>query len=241
MLSRVPVIPAVDVLGDEAVRLEQGDFARVVQRAGDPLALVRHFARAEPPLIHLVDLEGARTGRLGPALVARAVEAAGGVPVQASGGIRSVDDAEELLAAGAARVVIGTAAFAEGALPRFVAALGDRLVVALDVREGRIAASGWTRSGIEVAEAAELCAEAGVERVLCTSVERDGTLQGPDLDLLRRVRELTGAAVLAAGGVRSEHDLERLSEVGVEAAVVGRALLDGELAEPGFALTPAFP
>ncbi len=228
--ERLLVIPAVDVLGEEAVRLQQGDFERVAERAGEPLELVRRLAAARPPLLHLVDLDGARAGRVRPALVARAVAAAAGVPVQASGGIRSLADAEALLEAGAARVVIGTAAFADGALEAYAAALGDRLVVAVDVRGGQVATAGWTQStDLTAEEAAARCADAGVARILCTAVERDGTLGGPDLELYARVRDRSGVPVLAAGGVGSERDLEALAEVGVEGAVVGRALLDGRL------------
>jgi len=222
------VIPAVDVLGDEAVRLEQGDYDRVSTRAGGPVELVARLAALQPPLLHLVDLDGARSGRVRPELVARAVEAAAGVPVQASGGIRSVADAEALLEAGAARVVVGTAAWA--ALQEFVTALGDRLVVAIDVRDGEVAVAGWTETACLTAEeAAERCAAAGVARIHCTAVERDGTLGGPDLDLLARVQERGCAPVLAAGGIRSVADLDALERIGIEGAIVGRALLDGTL------------
>lgn len=230
MTRRVQVIPAVDVLGGEAVRLEQGDYARVTLRAGDPLDLVARLATSRPPLLHLVDLDGARSGRSRPDLVARAVDAAGPVPVQAAGGIRSLVDAEAALEAGAGRVVIGTAAFDGDALEGLAGELGERLVVAIDVRNGRAAVAGWARStGLGAEEAAERCAEAGVARVLCTAVERDGTLAGPDLELLERVRVRAGAPVLAAGGIRSERDLDALAGIGIEGAVVGRAVLDGTL------------
>jgi phosphoribosylformimino-5-aminoimidazole carboxamide ribotide isomerase len=225
------VLPAVDLLGDEAVRLEQGAFDRVTLRAGDPEALVARFAAARPALIHLVDLEGARSGRVRPDVVARLAEAAEGTPVQASGGIRSVADAEALLAAGADRVVVGTAAFsASDALDRFTAALGERLVVAVDARGRRLAVAGWERSaGLSIEAAAERCAVAGVPRLLCTAVERDGTMSGPDLDLLGLVHERSGLPVLAAGGIRSQDDLADLAELGLEGAVVGRALLEGRI------------
>jgi phosphoribosylformimino-5-aminoimidazole carboxamide ribotide isomerase len=224
------VIPAVDVLGGEAVRLERGDYERVTLRAGAPLDLVRRFAAAGARWIHLVDLEGARGGTIRPQLVAAAVQVADGVPVQASGGVRSVADAEALLAAGAARVVVGTAAFADGALPRFVAVLGDRLVVAVDVRDGEVAVAGWTRSsGLTAEEAADRCDAAAVPRLLCTAVARDGTLAGPDLELLGRVRVTFGGPVLLAGGVRSTAHLDAAAAAGAEGAIVGRALLDGSL------------
>lgn len=224
------MIPAVDVLGDEAVRLEQGDFDRVTLRAGRPLDLVRRYAAAGARLVHLVDLEAARTGRITPGLVEAAVEAASGVAVQAAGGIRSLADAESVLASGAARVVVGTAAFAGDGLRGFPEALDARLVVAIDVRDGLVAVAGWTRTtALSPEEAAERCAAAGVATVLCTAVERDGTGRGPDLDLLARVRGHFPGTLLAAGGITTQSDLEALATLRVDGAVVGTALLDGRL------------
>jgi len=224
------VLPAVDLLGEDAVRLEQGDFHRVAARA-QPEELVRRFAAAGARLIHVVDLDGARRGGLRQDLIGRLAEAAGAAKVQASGGIRSPADAERLFAVGAARVVVGTAALAKpGAMERFVAQFGDRLVVAIDVRGGRVAARGWLEdTGLAAAEVARQCAAAGVSRILCTAIERDGMLGGPDLDLLREIRDASGLRVLAAGGIRSESDLAAVDAVGCEGAVVGRALLDGSL------------
>jgi phosphoribosylformimino-5-aminoimidazole carboxamide ribotide isomerase len=225
------VVPAVDVLGETAVRLEQGEIDQVVASGGDPEALVRRFAGAGARLIHVVDLDGARSGALRAALFARLVTTARPAAVQAAGGVRSVADAQALVEAGAARVVVGTAAFADArALDGYVRALGERLVVALDVRDGAVRTAGWTESsGLTVEEGAERCAAAGVTRVLCTAIDRDGTLSGPDVELLARVRELTGAQVLAAGGIASRDDLEAVEAAGCEAAIVGRALLDGRL------------
>jgi phosphoribosylformimino-5-aminoimidazole carboxamide ribotide isomerase len=224
------VLPAVDLLGEEAVRLEQGDFARVAARA-EPEELVRRFATAGARLIHVVDLDGARRGQIRTDVIARLVEAAGPAKVQASGGIRSTADAERLLAAGAARVVVGTAALAEpGALEEFVTHFGDRLVVAIDVRGGRVAVRGWLEdTGLDAAELAKRCGAADVSRILCTAIERDGMLGGPDLDLLRQVCEVSSLPVLAAGGISSEADLAAVAATGCEGAVVGRALLDGSL------------
>jgi phosphoribosylformimino-5-aminoimidazole carboxamide ribotide isomerase len=219
----------VDVLGEDAVRLRQGRYDDVVSRPGDPATVAARLARAGAALIHLVDLDGARSGRIRSELVARVVETAAPTAVQASGGIRSVEDAEALLAAGARRVVVGTAAFAAAdAAARFAAALGDRLVVAVDVRAGRVRMAGWTEEGLPVDTALERCVDAGVTRVLCTAVERDGTLAGPDLDLLAQVCA-SGLPVLAAGGIRSEDELRAVAAVGCEGAIVGRALLEGGL------------
>jgi len=224
------VLPAVDLLGEEAVRLEQGDFGRVIIRA-QPQDLVRGFGAAGARLIHIVDLDGARRGRIRPDLIRRLADRAGPAKVQVSGGIRSSADAERLLGAGAVRVVVGTAALAEPeALEQFVAQLGDRLVVAIDVRGGRVAARGWLDdTGFRPGDVAFRCAEAGVSRILCTAIERDGMLGGPDLDLLAEVWEFSRLPVLAAGGIRSKADLAAVAAIGCEGAVVGRALLDGSL------------
>ncbi len=219
----IEVIPAVDVLGAGAVRLHQGDYDDVVERAGDPVALARRWAAAGATRIHVVDLDGARTGAVRPGLVGEIVAAAAPAAVQASGGIRSLGDAEALLEAGAERVVVGTAAFPDPA--PWAGALGERLVVALDVRDGRIRTAGWTaEAGLALAEAVRLCLAAGVTRVLCTAIDRDGTLSGPDLALVETVAA-SGLRVLAAGGVRSPADAAALADAGAEAAVVGRALL----------------
>ena len=225
------LIPAVDVAGTEAVRLRQGDFDAVVAQAGDPVELVARFAAARPPLVHVVDLDGARTGRIRPDLVGRLAAAASPTLVQASGGIRSPADAEALLNAGAARVVVGTAALESPAtLAELASALEERLVVAVDAREGRVAVAGWSRmTELAPDELAERCAEADVRRLLCTAIERDGTMAGPDLALLGRVRDRSGLPVLAAGGVRGEDDLDALAALGLEGAVVGRALLEGRV------------
>ena len=226
----IDVIPAVDVLGGEAVRLRQGDYDDVTLRRGDPALVVAELAAAGATLVHVVDLDGARSGELAPALFARLAEAAAPARIQASGGVRSVADAEALLEAGAARVLVGTAALTEPGPAAFADALGDRLVVALDVRDGTVVVRGWTASAGERAEAAaERCAAAGVARLHCTAVERDGTLAGPDTELLRRVVDASGLPVVAAGGIATEAHLAAVAAAGCEAAVVGRALLDGTL------------
>jgi phosphoribosylformimino-5-aminoimidazole carboxamide ribotide isomerase len=213
----IEVIPAVDVLGDEAVRLEQGSYDSVVERGADPVTLALRWTEAGARRIHLVDLDGARRGGVRPQLV-RAVAAETGLPVQASGGIRTRVDAEALLAAGADRVVVGTAAWPD---PTPWLDLGERLVLAVDVRDGAVRSDGWTKgAGLTVDEA---LARSGDARLLVTAIDRDGTLAGPDVELVRRAAE--GRRVLAAGGVRSPADVEALAAAGAEAAIVGRALL----------------
>jgi len=223
----IEVIPAVDVLGTGAVRLKRGDYADVVERPGDAVDLARRFAAAGAGRIHLVDLDGARSGRVRPELVRVVAAAVAPARLQASGGIRSTDDALALLDAGADRVVVGTAAFPDPG--PWAAALGERLVVALDVRDGRLRTAGWTEPGLELGEALDLARDAGVGRVLCTAIDRDGTLGGPDVALVAEVAA-TGMAVLAAGGIRSPADVAAVARAGAEAAIVGRALLARDVA-----------
>jgi phosphoribosylformimino-5-aminoimidazole carboxamide ribotide isomerase len=212
----IEVIPAIDVLGGEAVRLVRGDYDQVVERAGHPRDLAGRWVRAGARRLHVVDLDGARNGRIDPTLVAQL--AALGVPVQASGGIRSLDDARALLDAGADRVVVGTAAWPDPA--RWVA-LGDAVVLAVDVLDGVVRTAGWTKSaGLPLTEA---LARAEGTRILVTAIDRDGTLTGPDLELIRTAA--SGRRVIAAGGVRSPEDVFRLHDAGAEAVVAGRALL----------------
>ena len=215
----IDVIPAVDVLGDNAVRLHKGSYDEVVERAADPVDLALDWVRQGAKRIHLVDLDGARSGAVRPKLV-EAI-AGCGVPVQASGGIRTRDDALALLFAGADRVIVGTAAWPD---PTPWLELGDQVVLALDVLGGEVRTSGWLEgSGVTLADA---LARAGDARVLVTGIDRDGTLAGPDLDLIRAAAH-DGRRVLAAGGVRSPEDVAALAAAGAEAAIVGRALFAG--------------
>jgi len=212
----IEVIPAVDVLGTETVRLKQGDFETVVKRGGGPVDAARRLAATGARRIHLVDLDGARSGTVRPELV-REVAQAAGVPVQASGGIRSRADALTLLAEGADRVVVGTAAWPD---PSPWLELGEALILALDVRDGELRTAGWTAgAGVSFAEA---IARAEGARVLVTAIDRDGTLKGPDVRLAAEAAA-AGLSVLAAGGIRSPADVEDLAAAGVEAAIVGRA------------------
>lgn len=215
----IEVIPAVDVLGEEAVRLRRGRYDDVVERADEPAALAARWVEAGARRVHMVDLDGARTGTVRPALVRSVVERCAPASVQASGGIRSLGDARALLAAGADRVIVGTAAWPD---PTPWLALGEGLVLALDVDDGQLRSRGWT-------EAAGLCftealRRASGARVLVTAIERDGTLAGPDLELVGEAAA-AGLRVLAAGGVRSPADVIALADAGAEAVVVGRALL----------------
>lgn len=218
------------MLGGRAVRLEQGDYDRVNLDGGDPLELVAAAARREPAFVHVIALDAARDGGAPLDLARHVVAAAAPAPVQFGGGVRSVADAIALVDAGVARVLVGSAAFGPLPLSDFVAALGDRVVVAVDVADGTVRTAGWLAdSGLSPEDALARCTEAGVERVLCTAIARDGTASGPDIALIRRARAVFAGEILAAGGVRDKDDVEALAEAGAAGAVVGRAWLEGRI------------
>ncbi|MGZ4381783.1 MAG: 1-(5-phosphoribosyl)-5-[(5-phosphoribosylamino)methylideneamino]imidazole-4-carboxamide isomerase [Gaiellaceae bacterium] len=224
------VAPALDVLDGRCVRLAQGERERVTVEGGDPAEAARRFVGEGAPLLHLVDLDGAFSGSPSPGLLERVVAAAGGVPVQVGGGYRTPEAIEAALASGAMRVLVGTAAagpdFLGEAAPRF----GEGLVVAVDVRDGRVALEGWTAATpLTPTELVRRCAEVGVARLLVTNVRRDGSLEGPDLELLEEVLAASSLPVLAAGGISGVDDLRRLRELGCEGAVLGSALWLGRI------------
>jgi phosphoribosylformimino-5-aminoimidazole carboxamide ribotide isomerase len=221
------LIPAVDVLDGRAVRLHEGRRERIAIEAGDPVALVERFVEQGATRLHLVDLDGAFSGRPTPGLLERMGLVAGEVPLQVGGGYRTLEAVEQALAAGAERVMVGTAALSPTFLDAAVARFGEHVVVAVDARDGLVALEGWTRTAtIAAAELARRCADAGVGRLLVTSTRRDGTLAGPDLELLADVLPC-GLPVLAAGGISSLADLRALRDAGCEGAVVGSALWQG--------------
>ena len=218
------------MLEGRCVRLAGGDRERVTIEGGDPAGAAERFAAEGAPLLHLVDLDGAFSGTPTPGLVERVVAAANGTPVQAGGGYRTIEAIDGALEAGAARVMVGTAALEAGFVREAALKFGERLVVAVDARDGLVVAEGWSRtSAVRAPELALGCAEAGVRRLLVTSATRDGSLAGPDLDLLGGVIEASGLPVLAAGGIASLDDLSRLQEIGCEGAVLGSALWSGRI------------
>ena len=225
------MLPAIDVLGGRVVRLSEGRREAVTLEGGDPVALARRYRDEGAKRLHVVDLDGAFVGAPTPALLER-LAAAADLPIQVGGGYRTLAAIETALEAGADRVMVGTAALDRVFLDRAVAQFADALVVAVDVRDGMVAASGWTEtSTTPAAEHAERCAEAGVARLLVTSTQRDGSLAGPDLGLLDSIVAV-GLPVIAAGGVASLADLLAVRDLGCEAAIAGSALLAGRFTLP---------
>lgn len=227
------VYAAVDISQGRCVRLLQGRFGTETVYSDDPVKVALGLARAGARWLHIVDLDGARTGV--PAnrdLVLEVVRRAS-CPVQAGGGLRSADDVVEVLAAGANRAVLGTVALEDRAeLRRACERFGERIAVSLDARGGELTSHGWTvGTGVPVPEAVRLFEEAGVSCFIYTDTSRDGTMSGPSLDAVRAVAELTDRPVIASGGIGNLDELRSvalLHDSGVRGAIVGRALYEGK-------------
>jgi phosphoribosylformimino-5-aminoimidazole carboxamide ribotide isomerase len=229
------LIPAIDLRGGRCVRLYQGDFAAETRYEYSPLELLQKYRALGATWVHVVDLDGARKGVSANREVIVALAAQGGVRLQVGGGIRSVETLEDLISSGVERVVIGSAAVER---PDDVIAWSsrfgaERICLALDVRydgdgEPRVRTRGWSAgTAISVWEALALYPPAAVRNVLCTDIERDGALTGPNLDLYREaLRRFPRIAWQASGGVRDAADLAALARTGVAAAVSGKALLE---------------
>jgi 1-(5-phosphoribosyl)-5-[(5-phosphoribosylamino)methylideneamino] imidazole-4-carboxamide isomerase/N-(5'phosphoribosyl)anthranilate isomerase len=233
-MSAFELLPAVDVADGQAVRLVQG-AAGTETGYGDPLEAAMQWQRDGAQWIHLVDLDAAFGRGDNRDLIARVV-AAVDIAVELSGGIRDDDSLEAALKTGATRVNIGTAALENPEWVRSaIARHGDRIAVGLDVRGTTLAARGWTQDGGELFDVLERLDRDGCARYVVTDVRRDGTLTGPNLDLLRDVCARTAAPVVASGGVSSLDDLKALAglaDVGVEGAIVGKALYAGAFTLP---------
>lgn len=226
------VVPALDLRGGRVVRLgEHGDFRHERAYADGPdatVALARRYVEAGAARLHVVDLDAARGSGDNRGLVARLVAEAG-AEVQVSGGVRSAEAAARWLDAGAGAVVMGTAAVRDPALlARVASAHPGRVLAALDVRAGRPAVTGWGEvTGLTVAETLARWADTAVAGVVVTSIDRDGTLAGPDVDLLSEVLRRTSRPVTYSGGIASLADLLAVAAAGAGAVILGRSLLEG--------------
>lgn len=228
------LFPGIDIRGGQCVRLVRGDFDRETVYRADPLAVAKELAAEGAPWLHVVDLDAARTGAPENRELVTAIAAAVDVPVQTGGGVRDAAAASVLLDAGVARVVIGTAAMENPGLVSELAGRFPRQVaVGLDVRDREVAVRGWAEgSGVSLADALATFEDAGAAAVIVTDIGRDGTLSGPNLELLGDVLASTSVDVIASGGVGSLDDVRALAalEQGgrrLAGVIVGKALYEG--------------
>ena len=228
------LIPAIDLVGGQVVRLAQGDFARSTTYGDDPVRVAQRWVEEGATRLHIVDLDGAREGRSVQGRLVRRIVASIRIPCQVAGGLRDETAVAAALAAGADRVVLGSALVRDpGLAARLIATSGaERIVAAIDVRDGMAVGSGWVKgsAGRAMEEVIPELAAAGIALFAVTAIARDGLQEGPDLELLQRVAEIVGAdRVIASAGVSSVSDVAELARLGYAGAILGRALYEGSL------------
>jgi phosphoribosylformimino-5-aminoimidazole carboxamide ribotide isomerase len=231
--ARFDILPAMDLLGGQVVRLREGDFDRVTQFSSDPVQTAIGFRQAGASWIHVVDLDGAKQGRpTQQAVIAAVIKSVGAsVGVEVAGGLRSDNAIRSAFELGASRVVLGTAALRDpGFAARAVDQFGpESVVAAVDVRNGLALGEGWREgaTGVPPEDVVDGLADAGVLWFAVTAIDRDGLLRGPDLGLLQRIVGLHRGSIIASGGISSIDDLLAAKSLGCSGAIVGRAIYEG--------------
>jgi phosphoribosylformimino-5-aminoimidazole carboxamide ribotide isomerase len=226
------LFPAIDILGGKAVRLAKGDFDAKTEYDADPLDAARRWVAAGARVLHVVDLDGARSGVPANLEHVRRIAAEVNVPIQLGGGLRSLAAVTEALATGVTRVILGTAAFHDvDFLDDALAAHGDQVVVSVDARQGKLASSGWTeQTDIPAESVIERLTDRGVRSFVYSSIERDGMMTGPDLAEVERIANVVRGRFVYSGGVSSVADLQGLAslrQVNLAGVIVGKALYEG--------------
>ncbi|MDK2820772.1 MAG: phosphoribosylformimino-5-aminoimidazole carboxamide ribotide isomerase [Clostridia bacterium] len=226
------ILPAIDLREGRCVRLYQGRLDAETVYSTDPVAVACDWVQRGASWLHVVDLDGAFAGRPRNMEVIKDIIRASKVSVQVGGGIRSIETLEELLEAGASRVVLGTMAITNPELvAKAVEQFGEAIVIGLDSRDGEIAVEGWAATVAQgTIEFAKKMVDLGVKRVVFTDISRDGTLKGPNIEAIRELAKSIGIKVIASGGIANLDDLRALQELepeGVEGAILGKSLYNG--------------
>jgi len=226
------VFPSIDMLGGRVVRLVEGDYATAHQVAEDPVETAKDFEAKGATWLHLVDLEGSKSGS-GSELFRKAlteIAAATKLKLQCGGGIRTEENIKSLLDAGVSRVVLGSAAVKNPAFAKeMIAKYGSAIAIGVDARNGIVATDGWTKSsGVSYIDFAKEMAEAGADNIIFTDISRDCTMKGPNIEQLRPLLEI-GTNITASGGVGSIEDIVALKEIGVYGVISGKAIYSGRL------------
>ena len=225
------IYPAIDLYEGKAVRLFKGDYAQMTVYNDDPVAVALDFKAAGAACIHLVDLEGAKSGQTPNLATVCAIKEATGLFCEIGGGVRSMDVVKAYLEAGVDRVILGTAAVTDEAfLKAAVAAYGEKIAVGIDIRDGCVAIKGWTEKSRE--KAMDFCGkmeQMGVRTIICTDISRDGAMQGTNHELYRELSERFDLNIIASGGVSSIDDVRKLAAMNIHGAIIGKAYYTGAI------------
>ena len=225
------IFPAIDLFGGQAVRLYKGDYDQMTVYDPEPLNTVRKFEAAGATNLHLVDLEGAKTGQTTNLPTIEKLAANTGLFIEVGGGIRNMDTVRRYLEAGASRVILGTAAVTDpDFLAAAVAAYGDKIAVGADLKDGKVAIKGWLETSQEGWEAFfDKMQALGVATIICTDISKDGAMQGTNRELYKLLAQKYTMNIIASGGVSSLEDIQALKAAGVHGAIIGKAYYTGAI------------
>lgn len=223
------IFPAIDLYQKKAVRLLKGDYDNMTVYSDNPVEIARDFVRQGASCIHLVDLEGARSGETPNFDVVKQIVEETDLFTEIGGGIRSMETIERYMALGVDRVILGTAAVSdEELLRKAVETYGDRIAVGVDIRDGYVAVKGWTeQSGYDCFGFCEKMQKLGIKNLICTDISRDGAMQGTNHALYQQLRERFDMNITASGGVSTLEDVKRLGALGIYGAIIGKAYYTG--------------
>ena len=225
------LFPAIDIRDGKCVRLIQGDYDQEVIYHDSPSEMAKEWEKQGATYIHVVDLDGARSGNALNRTAIREIVRSVSIPVQVGGGVRDMGSVEAHINSGVSRVIIGTAAIEK---PQFVekavASYGEKIAVSIDARNGLVATNGWTEtSDVKAVDLLNRLAAVGIETVVYTDILKDGMMQGPNFDELRLMNDASKIDIIASGGVSTENDVKRLEQMGLYGAIIGKALYEGSI------------
>ena len=223
---RMTIYPAIDLFEGKAVRLQRGDYEQMTVYGDDPVSVAHEFKTAGATALHIVDLEGARTGKPMNFEIIKRISAESGLFIQIGGGIRTTETIEKYLEAGIKRIILGTAAVSKpGFLYEMVRAYNEAVAVSVDIKDGFVAIKGWTEvSSRDALDFCETVCEIGVKTLICTDISKDGMLSGTNMELYRTLRSKLSIGLIASSGVTSLDEIETLSNLGMDGAILGKAL-----------------
>lgn len=232
MQNKFTIIPAVDILDGKCVRLEKGDFAKVTVYSDDPLQMALKWQGKGYKWLHVVDLDGAKTGVQKNISIVKKIVSKVTIPIEVSGGLRNLDRIKELLDCGVSRVILGTVAFENLSLIKTICdAYGDKIAIGIDARKDIVLKKGWLeKTSLKAIDIAKRLVDIGVKRFVYTDVSRDGMMEGPNFSAIKKFASSVSVPVIASGGVTTDNDISRLSKIkNVDSCIVGRAIYEGRI------------
>lgn len=225
------IFPAIDLVKGQAVRLFKGDYEQMTVYSDKPWEIAEDFVRCGAPHIHIVDLEGAKDGGTPNFETVKRIKEASGAFCEIGGGIRTMEVVDKYIAAGLDRVILGTAAVQDEAfVKKSVEKYGDKIAVGVDIKDGKVAIKGWLeKSEYDAFEFCEKMQSIGVKTLICTDISKDGAMQGTNRQLYKELSERFAMNITASGGVSSIEDVKYLNELGIYAAIIGKAYYTGAI------------